>query len=90
MIEIGHVDITTKVLLLLSHLAYPQEGHLDTALHVISYLRIPHDTRMIFDPSNPNIDYKSFPKCDWIEFYGDVEETIPNDALSPHGKGVEL
>jgi hypothetical protein len=33
--KIGHIDIATEVLLLSSHLAYPQEGHLDAALHVI-------------------------------------------------------
>ena len=38
MVEIGRIDITTEVLLLSSHLAYPQEGHLKEALHVMAYL----------------------------------------------------
>ena len=45
---------------------------------------------MIFDPSDPNIEYGTFPECDWKEFYGDVKEAIPHDALLPCGKGVEL
>ena len=90
MIEIGRVDIATEVSLLSSHLAYPREGHFDAALHVMSYLKIHHNSRMIFDPSDPNIEYGTFPACDWKEFYGDVAEAIPHDALPPRGKGVEL
>ena len=48
----------------------------------MSYLKIQHIRRMIFDPSDPNIEFKTFPKYDWREFYGDVTEAIP--------KGIEL
>jgi hypothetical protein len=37
MCKIGRIDITTEVLLLSSHLAYPREGHLDAALHIMLY-----------------------------------------------------
>ena len=58
MIKIGRVGIATEVSLLSLHLAYPQEGHFDAALHVMSYLRI-HPK--IFDPSDPNIEHGTFP-----------------------------
>ncbi len=37
MCKIGCIDIATEVLLLSLHLAYPREGHLDAALHVMGY-----------------------------------------------------
>jgi len=39
MVEIGRIDIATEVSLLSSHLAYPREGHLEAALHIMAYLR---------------------------------------------------
>jgi hypothetical protein len=38
MVELCHIDIATEVSLLSSHLAYPRKGHLETALHIMSYL----------------------------------------------------
>ncbi len=53
MVELGRIDIATKVSLLSSHLAYSCEGHLETALHIMTYLRQKHNTRLIFDPTYP-------------------------------------
>ena len=38
MVELGQIDIVTEVSLLSSHLAYPHEGHLEEALHIMLYL----------------------------------------------------
>jgi hypothetical protein len=61
MVELGRIDIATEVSLLSSHLAYPCEGYLETALHIMSYLNQKHNTRLIFDPTYPNIDMGKFP-----------------------------
>ena len=61
MVELGRIDITTKVSLLSSHLAYPCEGHLEAALHVMGCLKQKHNSCLIFDPTYPNIDLSSFP-----------------------------
>ncbi len=61
MVELGCINIATKVSLLSSHLAYPCEGHLETALHIMSYLQQKHNTRLIFDPTYPEIDMRMFP-----------------------------
>ena len=90
MVEIGRVDIATEVSLLSSHLAYPREGHLDAALHIMSYLGNHHNSRLIFDPSYPTIDYSSFPECEWKEFYPGAEEPIPPDAPEARGRPVDL
>ncbi len=62
MVELGCIDIATEVSLLSSHLAYPHEGHLETALHIMSYLSQKHNTRLIFDPTYPKIDMGQFPQ----------------------------
>ena len=62
MVEIGRVDIATKIPLLSSYLAYPRIGHLLAALHVMAYLKLKHNTRLIFDPTYPTINLTMFPK----------------------------
>jgi hypothetical protein len=87
MCKIGRINIATEVLLLSLHLAYPQEGHLDAALHVMGYLWLKYK---IFDPTYPVIDDSTFQHHDWEEFYGDVQEAIPTNAPLPLGKEVDL
>jgi hypothetical protein len=60
MCKIKRIDIATEVLLLSLHLAYPWEGHLDSALHVMGYLRLKYDYQLIFDPTYPLIDDSTF------------------------------
>ncbi len=48
MCKIGRINIATEVSLLSLHLAYPQEGHLDTALHVMGYLRLKYNSQLFF------------------------------------------
>jgi hypothetical protein len=62
MVELGCIDIATKGSLLSSHLAFPREGHLETALHIMSYLSQKHNTSLIFDPTYPKIDMGQFPQ----------------------------
>ena len=88
--EQGRVDIALEVSLLSSYLAYPREGHLETALHIMRYLKNKHNTRLIFDPNYPDIDKGDFPKYDWTEFYGDVTEVMPANMPTPLGKDVDL
>jgi hypothetical protein len=52
----------------------------------MGYLRLKHNSRLIFDPTYPNIDLTTFPIYDWTEFYGDVEEATPPDMPPPLGK----
>jgi hypothetical protein len=50
MCKIGRMDIATEVLLLSLHLAYPREGHLDAALHVMGYPQLKYNSRLILTP----------------------------------------
>jgi hypothetical protein len=90
MVELGCIDIATEVSVLSSYLACPREGHLGNALHVMGYLQLKHNSRLIFDPTYPDIDLTAFPSFDWTEFYGNMEEAIPLDMPPPLGKDVDL
>jgi hypothetical protein len=90
MYKIGCIDIATEVLLLSLHLAYLREGHLDAALSVMGYLRLKYNSQLIFDPTYPLMDDSTFQHHDWEEFYGNVQEAIPTNALPPLGKETDL
>ena len=63
-VELGRVDICLEVSMLASHIAMPRHGHLKEALHIFSYLKGLHNTEMIFDPSDPEIDTSEFQRRD--------------------------
>ena len=89
MVKLGRIDMITEVLLLLSCLTLPREGHLNALLHVFVHLRNKHNLTMVFDPSHPSIDCNQFHECNQKEFHGKVEEPIPLDAPPPGGEPVD-
>ena len=44
MVEMGRIDIATEVSLLASHVALPQDGHLEAVLHMYEYLKHKHNS----------------------------------------------
>jgi hypothetical protein len=90
MVELGRVDIITETSLLASQTAMPREGHLDAMFRMFAYLKIKHNSRMVFDPTYPKVDMNDFKDCDWKNFYGNVKEAIPLDAPESRGKEVDL
>ena len=87
-IEFGQVEITTRVSILLSHLALPRAGHLIGAFYISAYFEKKHNAQMVFDPMYPVIDKSSIPTHYWTDFYGNVEEAIPSNAPTPYGKEI--
>jgi hypothetical protein len=77
MVELGQVDLITEVWRLASHLACPREGHLEAVYSIFAYLDNKHNSRMVFDPTYPEIDMSAFKKCDWKEFYTEAKEPLP-------------
>jgi hypothetical protein len=63
-VELGRVDIITEVSMLASHLALPQEGHIDAVFRTYAYLKLNHNARMTFDPTHSEINMSDFKKCD--------------------------
>jgi hypothetical protein len=89
-VELGRINIVTKVSLLSSYLCLMGEGHLDTVFHLFAHLANNHNTRVVFDPTYPVIDEDAFVKADWKAMYGDVKEALSPDAPLPLGKEVDL
>jgi hypothetical protein len=44
MVELGQIDIVTKISMLSSYLACPRKGHLEIALHDMGYLKLKHNS----------------------------------------------
>ena len=87
---LGRIYIFTEVSMLSSCSMMPHEGHLETKLHVFSFLKLKSDLKLIFDPMEPNVGKSDFVECDWHEFYAEATEVMPPDAPKPLGKGVTL
>ena len=90
MVEIGRVDMVTEVSMMASQLAIPREEHLECLFHMFAYLKIKHNSRMVFDPTYPDIDKSQFKECDWKSFYSSAKEAVPGNAPEPRGKDVDL
>jgi deoxycytidine triphosphate deaminase len=88
--ELGRLDIMMEVSMLSSHLVLPQEGCMEAIYDIFAYLKIKHTSRMVFDPLYLDIDMNHFKECDWKPFYDDVKEVIPENALTPRGKDIDL
>ena len=70
--------------------AMPRSGHREAMFHIFGYIKNKHNSRMLFDPTYPEIDVTVFKQCDWREFYSDVSEPIPPSAPPPRGKEVVM
>jgi hypothetical protein len=63
--ELGRLGICLECSMMSSHMAMPREGHLYQLFQVFAYLKKYHNTKMVFDPSDPIIDESSFELKDW-------------------------
>ena len=95
MVELGRVDITTEVSMLLSCLALPREGHLKQLFWMFSYLEKQHNSEMIFDHTLSDVDYAEFPKQGWDKTVyanerGKLKEEVPTNLPNPLGKGFVM
>ncbi|KAL7480719.1 hypothetical protein ACHAW6_006384, partial [Cyclotella cf. meneghiniana] len=55
MCELGWINICTKVSMFSSYSIMPCEGHLETTLHVFSFLKSKSNFRLIFDLMEPEV-----------------------------------
>ena len=87
MVELGIIFIAIELSQLYSFLAMTRQGHIVNALHIMSYLKIKHNSRLVLDTSYPGIDISEFKSNEnWAFFYGDVQEAKPLNAPKPLGK----
>ena len=91
MVELGRIDTDVEVSQVYSFLAMSRQGHLVNALHIMSYLKIKHNSRLVLDTSYPGIDMSEFNSNEnWAPFYGDVQDTKPLNAPKTIDKDVNL
>ena len=55
-VGLGRVDINTKVLMMSSHLALPRVGHLEAVFRIFSHLMKKHNSEMMYDLTEVDID----------------------------------
>ena len=49
-----------------------------------------YNSRLVYDPWNPEIDHSIFKKCDWSEFYQDSKEAVLVNAPESKSKEVDI
>ena len=90
MTELKKIDLITELAFLSSHLALLRDGHLDAAVYIMAYAGQKYNSRLVYDPSYPEIDLGIFRNCDWSEFNWDAEEAVPMNVPEQIGKGVDI
>ena len=73
MVEIGRIEIANEISLLSSHLVMPREKHLETAIHVMSYFYLKHNSSLVFDPTYPTLGVCDFYQYECTTRYGDFK-----------------
>ena len=90
-VELGHIDITCEASMMASCMALPRNGHLEQLYHMFAYLKAKHNSEMVFDPSEPEIDENQFPKEDLNDtVYGSCSEVKPVNMPDPRGYGFKI
>ena len=89
-VEIGRLDILLEVSLLSTHLALPQQGHLEQVYNIFGYLKSGPRRRIYLDPDYPLINEESFAKYDWTDFYKYAEEPVPPNMPTPRGRFMTI
>ena len=60
MVKLGRVDICTETSMMSYHLESPRSRYLESLFHTFSYLKKHHDSEMLFDPTDPDVDIDDF------------------------------
>ena len=46
----------------------PKQGHLEAVLNIMGYLKLQHNSKLVFDPPYPNIEHSNFWGYGWTDF----------------------
>ena len=92
-VELGCVNVCLEVSMMSSHITLPRQGHLKALLQIFAYLKKYHNTEMVYNPSQPEIDKAAFERKDWtLSEFGHLqgrEELLPK-IPEPHGIGLTV
>ena len=85
MVELGFVDICLEVSMMLSHLVFLGEVHLEQVFHIVAHLRKYHNTELVYDSSECEIDRSKFEQRDWTPSkYGHIQSKEELPANMPN------
>lgn len=74
-----------------SIMVLPRLGHLKQLYHMFSYLRDSHNTELVFDPSEPDINKADFLSEEWKDMvYGSCKEGIISNAPAFRGFSFKI
>ena len=74
-----------------SMMAYNRKGNLNQLYHMFAYLCIKHNSSLVFDLLEPNIDESHFPREYWsASAYGECSEDTPPNIPKPHVIGFTM
>ena len=89
-VELGRIDVAFAAAMMAQYQAAPRHDHLMALGQIFAYLKRHARSRIVFDPTNPDMSDKDFITVDWSEFYRDAEEAVPPNAPEPRGREVKL
>ena len=89
--ELGRVDICVEVSMMSSHVALLRKVNFYQVLHIFGYLKKHHNDKMVFEPTDPDINMSKFKKQDWSQMiYGELNEVMPTNAALACGRGMHM
>lgn len=86
MVKMDRIDICCEISILSSCLALLRQGHLQQVLHIYAYLKRHHNSRIIMDPTYPDIPLSDFPDYNWTNHYNVSKDAPPPNTPIPLGK----
>jgi len=89
-IELGHLDIYVYVAIMSSFLTSPRLGHMEALYYIFGYLKAHNRSTMVFDASYLQWRESDFVTCDWMDFYVNAKEYVPQNAPPPRGLPVQM
>ena len=63
-VELGCVNICLEVSMVSSHLALLRKGHLDQVLQLFGYSKKYHNTELVYDPGEPEVELSQLERRD--------------------------
>ena len=78
-VELDHIGIFTEVAVMSQYSASPQLGHLEDFYHIFECLRKHEMSKVLFDPSQPNVDQSAFVSgtMNWKDLHGEIKQELP-------------
>ena len=65
MVKLGRIDICLETSMMSLYIVLSREGHLKQVYYMFSYLKKYHNTELVFDPSELEIEGSMFECQDW-------------------------